>query len=128
MKLHHAAALALVGWYLMTPPWGFRTDPRLGVPMWDVDTHAPISKWEIVDAYDSVERCKDALNWLGERARRRWIEQEKKLSDEQLDKIQGSNTPLQDSSLSDARLELRLFSEYDAGKCIATDDPRLKGN
>jgi hypothetical protein len=43
MKLRHATALALVGWYLMTPP--------------PDNLKAPISAWEISASYDTAEQC-----------------------------------------------------------------------
>jgi hypothetical protein len=43
MKTSHAAALALVGWYLMTPP--------------PDNLKAPISQWEINASYDTAEQC-----------------------------------------------------------------------
>ena len=45
MKLRHAAALALVGWYLMAP----------------LQTGAPISKWASVRSFDSPAGCEDFL-------------------------------------------------------------------
>jgi hypothetical protein len=50
MKLRHAAALALVGWYLMIPPGaqsGF-------------DTTAPLGKWFVYGGYDSAHECEGA--------------------------------------------------------------------
>jgi hypothetical protein len=43
MKLSRAAALALVGWYLMTPP--------------PDNLKASISAWEISASYDTAEQC-----------------------------------------------------------------------
>jgi hypothetical protein len=43
MNPRHAAALALVGWYLMAPA------PE--------DLSAPISRWDIVTSYDSATAC-----------------------------------------------------------------------
>jgi hypothetical protein len=43
MKPRHAAALAIVGWYLMAPP------PQ--------DLHAPISKWVMKGSYDTADAC-----------------------------------------------------------------------
>lgn len=43
MKLHHIAAIALVGWYLMMPPWG--------------KLNAPLSEWVIYQSFDSAEVC-----------------------------------------------------------------------
>jgi hypothetical protein len=54
MNLRHAAALALVGWYLMVPPF---TAQRAG-PV-DVDDQAPLSKWTIAGSFDTAEQCRD---------------------------------------------------------------------
>lgn len=49
VTLHHAAALALVGWYLMMPP-------VLSGPHPD----APLGEWEIIGVYDKAAECTDA--------------------------------------------------------------------
>jgi hypothetical protein len=36
MKLRHAAALALVGWYIMTPPLNGEPDPSMPISRWYV--------------------------------------------------------------------------------------------
>jgi hypothetical protein len=46
----HAAALALVGWYLMMPPPPDR-------PNGPVDISASLSRWEIIDSFDGAEEC-----------------------------------------------------------------------
>jgi hypothetical protein len=46
MKLRHAAALALVGWYLMAPPMSSWP----GTP-W-IDPNAPLSKWQFIGRID----------------------------------------------------------------------------
>jgi hypothetical protein len=43
MRTCHAAALALVGWYLM---WS----PNSGL---SVDDQAPLAKWQIVESFDN---------------------------------------------------------------------------
>ncbi len=43
MKPRHAAALALVGWYLMIPPVG--------------DTSTPLARWVHVGSYDTATEC-----------------------------------------------------------------------
>jgi len=53
MTLRHAAALALVGWYLMIPP--IKTD-RHG--LLDADWHAALSQWTTIQAYDTATGCK----------------------------------------------------------------------
>jgi hypothetical protein len=49
MKLRHAAALALVGWYLMVPP--IRDGKVIDVP---------VSQWEHLDSFDSARECRVA--------------------------------------------------------------------
>jgi hypothetical protein len=52
IKFRHAAALALVGWYLMIPPVG--SDGT-------VDTEAPLGKWKISSSYDNARECNDVM-------------------------------------------------------------------
>jgi hypothetical protein len=51
MKPHHAAALALVDWYLMMPPISNGT-PEIA---------APLSRWEIQSSYDTAVECQSNL-------------------------------------------------------------------
>ena len=51
MNLHHAAALALVGWYLMVPIPGNDSIP---------DPVTTFSKWVSIRSFDSAEGCEDA--------------------------------------------------------------------
>jgi hypothetical protein len=56
MKLRHAAALALVGWYLLIPPLG-RPAP------------SDLSQWEVITTFDSRSLCmslrtSDIQSWL----------------------------------------------------------------
>jgi hypothetical protein len=48
MNLRHAAALALLGWYLMVAPLA---DSRT------VDLDAPLTKWDIFRSFDSAAQC-----------------------------------------------------------------------
>ena len=52
MKLHHTAALAVAGWYLMMPPLG--SDGRR-------DDSAPLPQWKIRGSFDTAVECADAL-------------------------------------------------------------------
>ena len=47
MTLRHAAAFALVGWYLLVPPHLFAATPP------------PPSEWPVYEVYDSAERCEE---------------------------------------------------------------------
>ncbi len=53
MKPRHVAALALVGWYLMTPPINNRTGKY--------DSTAPLSTglWFTIASFDTADRCED---------------------------------------------------------------------
>ena len=55
MKPRHAAALALVGWYLMVPPLTPGGGPH------EVLFHAPLSKWEVGEGHDTKAGCEDSL-------------------------------------------------------------------
>jgi hypothetical protein len=51
MNLCHAAALALVDWYLMVPPISNGTPEIAG----------PLSRWEIQSSYDTAVECQSNL-------------------------------------------------------------------
>lgn len=61
MKPHHAAALALVGWYLMIPPSS--TLPP------GVAYKEPLRNWKIVRGFDTADDCDDFLSTFFEQAR-----------------------------------------------------------
>ena len=61
MNLRHAAALAVVGWYLMLPPFTKKGPDSYDLPP---DTSAPISNWttySVLDHFDTEEECKTEL-------------------------------------------------------------------
>jgi hypothetical protein len=101
MNLRHAAALALVGWYLMMPP--VNSDNT-------VDLDAPLSKWIVGASFDAANQCETVRAM--------------------------TTTPVQwKADIRAAKKAGRLpltRAEYDkrveAAQCVATDDPRLKGN
>jgi hypothetical protein len=59
MKLRHAAALALTGWYLMTPP------PQA---KGRYDKSAPLENWRIEAGFATGEDCRRTLSVLSSRA------------------------------------------------------------
>jgi hypothetical protein len=95
--LRHAAALALVGWYLMVPPRDARRD-RV-VP----DSGAPLSNWFWAGSFDSVDACQR--------------NQEKEIA-----KVQ----KLELAQFA-ARRSRSVKMDFWEARCIASDDPRLKG-
>jgi hypothetical protein len=52
MKPRHAAALTLVGWYLMQPP--------------RMDATVPLNQWLIRHRFDSIAECEARLHKLNE--------------------------------------------------------------
>ena len=52
MNLRHAAALALVGWYLMVPPLD-RQSPD------EFNADAPLGHWQTIGSYDTASECED---------------------------------------------------------------------
>jgi hypothetical protein len=62
MKLQHAAAaLALAGWYLITPP------PQANGQF---DTSVPLSEWRIQSGFGTGEDCKNTVAELSSKAMR----------------------------------------------------------
>jgi len=57
-KTRHAAALALVGWYLMVPPTENANH---------IDPFVPLSKWVVLRAFDTATACDDAQDQLRDR-------------------------------------------------------------
>jgi hypothetical protein len=51
MKPRHAAALALVAWYLMMPP------PRAVGDHFETNFRAPLSKWTRLRRFESQSQC-----------------------------------------------------------------------
>lgn len=99
MNSRHAAALALVGWYLMMPPF-IKVAPGPGDPSRDKvpDSDAPLTKWFWAGSFNSVDACQRS--------------QEKELAEIQR---RNSSNPSPPAELA--------FRE---ARCIASDDPRLK--
>ena len=63
MKLGHAAALTLVGWYLLVPPAVCPSNPKSMRPCF-LDPSAPLNKWTRVGYFDSADACDYQLNNL----------------------------------------------------------------
>ena len=104
MHLRHAAALALVGWYLMWPPlrvtW---LDWLKGSSSESLQKYAPLSEWSVHKAFSSPAECNAA----------------------QAAEVQDTMNDLQKDQSND---QLKIPAESAIySQCIATDDPRLKG-
>jgi hypothetical protein len=57
LKPRHAAALVLVGWYMITPPISYDTKAT----PW-INFKAPLTEWTIIEKYQSKEDCVHALS------------------------------------------------------------------
>ena len=106
MKLRHAAAFALVGWYLMVSPFTRKSylgadihAAQLGLLLIhpNPDMAQPLSKWQKIGQFDSEHDCHRAL-------RRLEYEGEKP-----------ADTPT-----------TFRWPVWGTARCIASDDPRLK--
>lgn len=100
MKLRHAAALALVGWYLMLPP--------LPIGQTEPDARAPLGDWYILEPFDAASVCQSELVQIADTK----SDRRKKLLVDQVNDKQ----------------RRYLASAFPKAQCIATDDPRLKSN
>jgi hypothetical protein len=105
MNSRHAAALALVGWYLMIPP--------VFSPMGKHhrsfnDLRAPLNKWDIWSRFDSPTSCEKEKEHLRTEAPVRL-----KFAGEHPDQDPNGNI----AAVSEA---------WQLADCIATDDLRLK--
>jgi hypothetical protein len=111
MNLRHAAALALVGWYLMIPPIDYTGTHRTPA----------ISLWATLKVFDTAVECSAALKDVQDKA--------EKQIDERLDAWRG-NRPKTEETINEFfnKKWTTVMTEASAqnARCIATDDPRLK--
>ena len=106
MKLRHATALTLLGWYLLMPPMLGGNPPIY--PSARPDLAAPLEKWLVTDTFDSASQCRTALASVLEVPKNLDVE---KLTAQQVAQIKESKKGTWASSY----------------QCVASDDPRLKG-
>ena len=106
MKPRHAAALVLVGWYLMMPPL-VRVPPDPRDPSRDSavpDSDAPLGKWFWSGSFDSADACQRS--------------QEKEIAETQRRNSLSPSPP--------AKVDRNVEVAFWVARCIASDDPRLK--
>jgi len=70
MKPLHAAALTLIGWYLVVPP----------VEQGQVKNDAPLSRWNIYAPTETLSDCQHSLILETKHRERDWLEHETVLS------------------------------------------------
>jgi hypothetical protein len=120
-KLRHAAALALVGWYLMIPPL-----PTTSGWFSNNSGPAPISQWKLWASFDSAMLC-EAYRGADDST---WLDRVRRLAAEELaDEAEERRNPSKFKASKVANEEFDKFKDsMDRARCIETDDPRLKGN
>ena len=100
MNLRHAAALALVGWYLMVPPDHPKLDDSTG---WV--SQAPLRDWQIVQRFDATSACEKRRHEI--------------ISD-------AMHAIKPDSLAGHAAAVLSDYAISNNAACVSRDDPRLK--
>jgi hypothetical protein len=120
MNLCHAAALALVGWYLMAPP--YRRDGSL-------DLNAPLSEWSQLGGagYDSATACGKARSEEAQaivKALDSTKQRVKALPDDGDQPI----SKVDPKTYAQYVKTMNAANDFVHSRCVATDDPRLKGN
>jgi hypothetical protein len=99
MNLRHAAALSLVGWYLMTPPCrSVNSRPNSGYGSCFMDSQTPLREWVRVPDTEEFEYKTDCL---------------RAISNSCHSEVEADGTTSLEGDLCGA-------------DCIAADDPRLK--
>lgn len=134
MKPRHAVALALIGWYLMTPPPKFDPATHLAVPG-AVDIYAPFKFWDQRKIFDSAQECEAAQRSFAEEDRQfmarlhkeepGWFKHE---HDQGYEKTQDAKIDRELGLPKGSTWSLKDFWSVrnDYARCVATDDPRLK--
>jgi hypothetical protein len=134
MNLPHAAAFALVGWYLLVPPALDLRNPSTQTPGLFVDPSAPLLKWDTLATYESKAECE-----RGHRERFSRVKATEQSDSAEADSIAKEGAELNqqkplDSEKANALLvrsiaamvKIQSNQKVILSECIATDDPRLK--
>ncbi len=103
MKSRHAAALAIVAWYLMIPPTGIDNT---------VDAHAALSQWRKGVSFESAKQCNDSLKDA--------IQNPMTPAEYQAATQATRKAKMHPLSMSEMTKRTAL------SQCVAGDDPRLK--
>jgi hypothetical protein len=108
MNLRHAAALALVGWSLITPPVCRSND--CFKPL--VDSDAPLWQWmRVGKRFDSIDDCELARQEVAKKAQRD--------EEDELERAAGQDANPQEKAVA-------KFEGARSMRCVSTEDPRLK--
>ena len=116
MKPRHAAALALVGWYLMVPQL---------LPNGSVDFKAPLSQWYQIGGFDSAAACGKERN-----SRLNIVEKGLQEAEAEIKSLPDSGKrPTKEAAsqvYEDYVTATNSALETKASRCVAGNDPGLK--
>jgi hypothetical protein len=125
MKIRHAAALALTGWYLMVPPP--KLDPLTRLPTTEPNFDAPLNLWTTFEIFDSAQQCTTGKMNAPAQNQRLLDEFKSSESKEQQEirarEIERKFNQPKGRFDASAKYE-RLRPSF--AECIASDDPRLR--
>jgi hypothetical protein len=117
MKPRHAAALALVGWYLMTPPNTGYDPPR------SRDDGAPLSKWFFYN------ELRNDIHNRNDRTQAMKFKTAEECEVKKEEKWPSHPPPIPSTVGGDMKRRVNRWREAGAkSRCVASDDPRLKSN
>ena len=153
-SLRHAAALALVGWYLMVPPTLSDSDSTCASNGWfsasdliwalvarrwpaevnstrcdelehQVDLDTPLSHWQEFGEFETLEACQAGLEKDRNDA---WtqVESFRNLARVELNSEGQFDPPEEDLKLRTETIRRRFIAQAAKNRCIASDDPRLE--
>jgi hypothetical protein len=109
VKLRHAAAIALVGWYLLEPPLNHLSRIEIAGKC---NRDAPLLEWKQAGAFERISDCQA---------------QQKKEPDD-IKKIVNAIDDASSATKNDKAWEVEEILCASLARCIATDDSRLKSN
>jgi hypothetical protein len=98
MKARHAAAFALVSWYLLVPP-------LVNAP-YKIDMEAPLPSWKVYQTFGAEDKCETALS----------------SAQSKYNKI--ADAPI--GTIKKGSRAFALQMQF--ARCVSNDDPALKGN
>jgi hypothetical protein len=131
MKLGHAAALAVAGWYLMLAPMQADTDIRCSPEWWQKfemicdykvtvpDNAAPFSKWLQVGTFETLSDCRAQKLRQRTKQDRQFDERVAKAI---MNRAREAGQPLGKGYVD----EFVTGQDLRSSVCLASDDPRLK--
>jgi hypothetical protein len=124
MNLQHAVVVSLLGWYLMLPPLVPLTSSAIPLPF-QFQADDPISQWDEQSSFDSADACEKAkakLVTCGEILKGFETGDPKEPCDGMTQTVAQAKNKQQESAT------FNIANRKTMAQCIATDDPRLKGD